>query len=366
MANDSGDGSSGERIRLADGGDATGDGSKSSPKDTMESRVEGSRWKLWVLFDADRRLLAALLSLSVFVAVVAASVLDIAPMRRVISQQTALWWVFSPLIGAIITGVTLVVTFTQLVISQELGPLGDQRERMSGAMEFRKDVESWLEVSPTPPDPSSFLEALVDGVQVYADDLRDAAERNEDAAARQQIDDFVASLSEQAEVVGGGLQGSTFGEFDVLYTALDFNYSWKIYEAKRLREEHADALDEETVAAIDDLVKVLEFFGPAREHFKTLYFRWELVNLSRAIIYASLPALAVSLAGVLYLAPSSFPRATLGVDNVVWFVSAATTLSVLPFLVLVTYVLRIATIAKRTLAVGPFVLRESERSGGDE
>ncbi|QLG47331.1 hypothetical protein [Natrinema halophilum] len=32
-----------------------------------------------------------------------------------------------------------------------------------------------------------------------------------------------------------------------------------------------------------------------------------------------------------------------------------------PFLLLIAFILRIATIAKRTLAIGPFILRESSR-----
>lgn len=52
--------------------------------------------------------------------------------------------------------------------------------------------------------------------------------------------------------------------------ALDYNYSWKIYAGGRLGEECADELPEDARGAPDSLVDVLELFGPAREHFKTL------------------------------------------------------------------------------------------------
>jgi hypothetical protein len=303
-----------------------------------------------------------MLSVSIFAVIVLASFLGVAPMRQVIRQQTALWWVFSPLIGAVITGVTLVVTFTQLVLSQELGPLGDQRDRMEGATKFRDDVESWLGVSPTPPDPSSFLEALVGGVDDYAKALRSAADGCEDREAREQVNEFVESLTEHTTLVGEGLENATFGEFDVLYSALDFNYSWKIYETERLRDTHADAFDEETNEAIDDLVTVLEFFGPAREHFKTLYFQWELVNLSQVMLYAALPAVTVTFLIQLYVSPSSFPGTYLGVDGLVWIVASGVTITLVPFFLLTAYIFRIATVAKRTLAIGPFILRDTDRT----
>lgn len=37
------------------------------------------------------------------------------------------------------------------------------------------------------------------------------------------------------------------------------------------------------------------------------------------------------------------------------------TISLLPFLILISYMLRIATITKHTLAVGPFILRETDK-----
>ena len=53
---------------------------------------------------------------------------------------------------------------------------------------------------------------------------------------------------------------------------------------------------------------------------------------------------------------------TLGVDNLLWLVSGAVSLALVPFMLLLSYILRIATVAKRTLAIGPFILRESDRS----
>jgi hypothetical protein len=65
---------------------------------------------------------------------------------------------------------------------------------------------------------------------------------------------------------------------------------------------------------------------------------------------------------ILYVDASTFTGTTAGVTDLVWVVSAAATVSLLPFAVLIAYILRIATVTQRTLAIGPFVLRETDRS----
>lgn len=140
------------------------------------------------------------------------------------------------------------------------------------------------------------------------------------------------------------------------------NYRWKICAVRRLRHEHEDILGDDERAAFDESIDVLALFGPALEHFKSLYFQWELVRLTRSILYAGLPGAIIATATVLSLGPESVPGATLGVDNFVWFVSASATIAFVPFSILGAYVLRIATISKRTGSLGPFILRHAERT----
>lgn len=49
------------------------------------------------------------------------------------------------MIQVLVTGTTLVVTVSQLVLSQEDGPLGDQRQRMSDAMDVRTYMSELIE-----------------------------------------------------------------------------------------------------------------------------------------------------------------------------------------------------------------------------
>jgi len=333
---------------------------ESSPADTMRERADESRYRLRALMHTNRWLLAGGMAAAVFATLVVLGTLDAGPLRAAMRGSDPADTVFQAMITSIITGVTLVVTINQVVLSQELGPLGDQRGRMQGAMDFRADVADVIGAA-APPEPAAFLGALVEATKTRANAFEDRAAEGS-GEVRDQVGRYVDELVGNAEAVSGRLDDAQFGTFGVIDAALDYNYSWKIYELNQLRRTYGDQFDDETTEAAEDLLDVLSLFGPAREHVKTLYFQWELVNLSRAIVYAAVPALLVSVSGLLFLDAASFPGATLGVDNIVWIVSAVATVSVFPFLILVSFVLRIATVAKRTLAIGPFILRDSDRA----
>jgi hypothetical protein len=78
------------------------------------------------------------------------------------------------------------------------------------------------------------------------------------------------------------------------------------------------------------------------------------------ILVASVPALVGSASMVLYYEIGSLPPLVPGLPTPVLVVSLAVGLAVLPFAVLLSYVIRIATVAKRTLSIGPFVLRTTD------
>jgi hypothetical protein len=338
-----------------------GGSERDQPADRMRERAGESRVKLWVLLDADRRVVAAVPVVVTFLALVVLGTLDPSPLPEAVGDKDPIETTFQGFLTAIITGVTLVVTLNQLVLSQELGAVGDQRERMDEAMAFREDAEGAIDAPAAPPEPAAFLQSVVDATSARAADLADAVAEADDDRLRERVDGLVDSIEGNADAVTGRLADAQFGTFGVLAAALDYNYSWKVYEARRIRNTHD--LSEEADRALDRLTEALTFFGPAREHFKTLYFQWEIVNLSRAILYAAVPALLVSVGMILFVDdPGTVTGTTLGVGNLLWVVSGAVALALVPFMLLLSYVLRIATVAKRTLAIGPFVLRESDRS----
>ena len=336
------------------------------PSDTLEERISGSRVKAWLLLEANRRLLALILLAVFYVALVAIITLWPAEIRPILSEDTPAKYLFQALVTALITAVTLVITINQLVLSQELGAINDQRDRMQGATEFRHEVSDHLEEPASPAEPASFLECLVAASRETALELRESFADHPDADLRDEIDEYVEDLVENAEAVTDELEDAQFGSYDLVSAAVDYNYSWKLYRAEYLQSENEESLDDDQAAAFEELIDILQLFAPAREHFKTLYFQWELTDLSRGMLYSALPALVVAVCAVILLDEHSvLPGATFGVEHVTLVLAGAVTVIVVPFVILMSYVFRIATVAKHTLAMGPFVLRADERTGDD-
>lgn len=331
------------------------------PENTMRKRVgdRRDRFRLYVLLDLDRILFTGVLALGIFVCFLLLGASS--PFRQFMIDMAPTRYMFQALVGALITGVTLVVTITQLVLSQELGPIGAQRERMSGSMSFRGDVEDVFG-SVSPPEPESFLQALIDNTRQKGDAFEQSVDDHPNSDLTENVSRLTTDIAENADVVIDELEDSQFGEFSVVKAALDFNYSWKIYQARRIRAEYGDELSEDQRRSLVELLEILSFVGPAREHIKTLYFQWSLIDLTRNIIYTTIPALVVTGALALYLRPTMFPESTLGIDHLVWIVSFGAAAGLVPFLLLSTYILRLVTITQHTLAIGSFILRDTNRS----
>lgn len=327
---------------------------------TMRERAGETKFKTWLTLDGHRIVVAGLLAMLIFGVFVFGGTFFYQYYLTDAQTADTVETLFSTMISAIITGVTLVLTISQIVISQENGPLGDQRKRMNDTMDFREYTKE-ITGTPTPADPSAFLRSLILESKDYAERLRKSVHDNDNEDLRGEVSEFTDSLIGNAETAADKLEGQTFGSYTVVSAALDYNYGWKIFQVERIVDEYSDALTDETRVILDDLKTALSMFGPAREHIKTLYFEWELISLSQNILYLSVPALTVAGFMTTFLGGSALPGVTLGVPNLIWITAAAFAVTSLPFLLVISYIARVATIAKRTLAIGPFILRESQR-----
>jgi hypothetical protein len=165
---------------------------------------------------------------------------------------------------------------------------------------------------------------------------------------------------ENAEDVRDRLDGADFGTFAVVGAALNFNYDTKIVAIEGLQSEFGDRLTSQQRETLSELKGTLSLYAAAREHVKTLYFQWSLIDLSRLILFAAIPALVVAAIMIAVSTPETVPGQSLGFDHLVLLVSGAFAVTFVPFAIFTAYVLRVLTITKRTLAIDPLVLRDSE------
>lgn len=161
----------------------------------MRERVGSrrTRYRLYVLLTVNRELLTGLLAIGMFFFVVGFELSTLPSFRSYVVEYDPVRYVFQAFITTIISGVTLVVTITQLVLSQELGSLGDQRERMSGSVSFRGDVEDVFDAA-SPPEPAAFLRALVENASNRAEALREGVDGHPDEVLRERVDQLVDSV----------------------------------------------------------------------------------------------------------------------------------------------------------------------------
>ena len=327
-----------------------------TPANTMAVRAGENQLKMIVLMGVNRLALATALCLVVFLGFVfTVTVLDppfVAKLRDADTIET----IFTTMISVILTGSTLVVSIGQLVLTQETGPLGDQRDRMANAMDFR-DFTREMTGEPSASNPDEFLGQIVDETISRCTALRDELETT-DVEVQNAIERFAETVLTNAREVNEQLDGDGFGSFDVISASLNFNYGWKIAKIERLQSEYETQLTEDDMARLEELKTSLSMFGPAREHIKTLYFQWELISLSQMILYAAIPAVVVAGVMAAVVGPQTVTGSLYGLDGITVLVGAAFSITLLPFLLFVSFILRILTVAKRTLAIEPLILRD--------
>ena len=100
------------------------------PGGAVDARVPGGAVRSWVVLEADRWSVAATVGGLLLVALLIPSMASPEAASALLAAGDPVETLFQALVAGIVTGVTLVVTITQLVLSQELGAAGDQRERM--------------------------------------------------------------------------------------------------------------------------------------------------------------------------------------------------------------------------------------------
>lgn len=322
--------------------------------------------KNWVLFTGDRWAVAAAQMAGVMTALVVAGHVATGPGVQSLVAEDPVQTLFQALVAGIVTGVTLVLTVNQLVLSQELGSLSDQWGRLKGAMSYREDVDEFVDpgAGASPAEPAAFLASLVREVGERGRDLADLPGGADLQEERSAIARYGRLVEERARQVAERLDGREFGDFGMLWAALHYDYSRQIQEGRGLLRDAGGETAGDVRSDLEAIVQGLVLFGSAREHFKTLYFQRDLIDLSRGLLALALPALVVAALVLLYFDPSAHPWRLLGVPGAVWILSLAFSIAVAPFVLLLSFILRISTVTRRTLAAGPFVLHPDEGRGG--
>lgn len=317
------------------------------------------RTRLWLLVDADRRLVVALLAGTVFVMTVLLGLFGPVSVEQFLIGGTSIADAYIELQTAVITAITIVLAINQLILSPDLGPVTRQRQRLTDAITLRSEVEDIADETISPTEPSAFLGTVVDGIRIEIDSLAEAISESDDEDLRDDVQSYVAEARADTRAVNEALEKTTFGRIGFIGAVMHYDASRDITTVRRLESEHTDTLSNAQQVALTDVMDALKRYATAREYFRTLYIRSEFARFSRAMLYAAVPALVVAHYAVGIIGENALVATTLGVQDLLWFESAAFTVSILPALVIVSYVARLITVSETSIFVSPFTPGES-------
>ncbi|WP_247729047.1 hypothetical protein [Halovivax limisalsi] len=308
----------------------------------------------WFTLTGNRLVLAGLLAAVFALFVVGLQYSDIV----IVTNTTRMLYLFQGLIAGNVALLTIVLSINQLVLSRELKTPKELREQIDAVIEYRAQVGETTGEPTVPVTPTGFLTVLLAGTRDTARRFDGTVASADDSELAADVADLVSELAARTAHISTIVERSQSGVFSALAATLETDFSRQLNEALRIRTESADALPPAATGELDDLVRCLKQVDIARQYFKSIYVQSELARLSKLMLYVGAPAVGSSLLLLLIYASTAEPPVTASHLDVI--VPAVLILGILPLIVLFSFVLRIATIAQRTVAITPFSTEERE------
>jgi len=325
------------------------------------SRPGENRIQRWFLIEGRRPVVTVALLGVVFAILLAGSLLRPDQLRTLLTETNTVKTLFNTLLSGVILLVSIVVSINSVVLSQEIGDIEAQEERTSASLEFRRRIEESIESDVTPARPAEFVRVVLYTILHKTNELQEVAADTADDEFQQHVEDLGKKISDDVNRARGILGDAQYGTFRVLLAGLNYDYAGQLHTVRYLKRTYGDDLTDEEVEAMDDIIDSLVFFTTGREYFKSRYYKRELAQLSSRLLYVSLPVIVFISYVLLAVDANQFPDTwVMGIPPLLLFVSLAYSVALAPYLVLTSYVLRASTVSLRTLAAGPFILRQGD------
>ena len=318
-----------------------------------------NRIKEWYLLTGSRTVLAGIV---LFCLLVVTGVLVETGIMYIGPGSSMLSLLASGMFSGLLTLVTVSLTINQLILSRVFGSPSGLTDRLEGNLEFRRNVEEIADDRTSPNDPGSFLGLVAETLELRAANLeRTVADSDADY-----VDDFTEYTQElvsYAQHLGQVREGDdTFKVLDIMIGSRYAYHMDRIRELRSLYGNHISKGSDDDLKAIFELLKAV---ATIRQFFKTLAIQQDLAVLSRRIIYTGVIAVVTNYAlTTVYTSSSSLPT-TISPAHLPLVVTLVTPILFAPLVILVVYLLRVATIALYTASVGSFVPPEEQITTSD-
>ncbi len=315
---------------------------------TLSNGENHLRARRWLLLEANRWTIIKALVVGVFATTFVLGLTDVIGVR----ESGFVTTMFSTIIAGLFSFVPLVIAINQLTASRVLRSPDRLRDRVDGVQSFRRDVETMLpNVSVSTTDPAGFLRLMYRAIAERATSLEATCAECPDAACRQAVREYASEVLDRTDSVRDHLDGD-LRLWSVLLPVMNDNYSKQHNQTRRLRETYADVLPPDGDDLLEEIQELFVSVDVTRQYFKTVYLQQELARLSRQIAYSGGLAFLVS-TFVIMLYATGYPPIVSEV-LLLLLVTVSLAIAFSPFAILFAYIVRIATILKRTSAPGAF------------
>lgn len=311
----------------------------------------------WTLLDGNRLAIVSALLTFVFGSLMAAGTVWPFEMQRLLTETSTVQTVLNTFLSGIILLVSIVVSINAIVLSHDITSVQNQEDRVRGMMAFRGDLGQITADDANPSNPASFLRTMTTTINERARRIGDALDGAEGAPA-ESVREYVDAITESVDDLES-VETTNGARFSVLWTGLAYDngaYMGRL-QSLRIACDDQEPVPESLNDRLDALADTLELFATGKEYFKTLYYTREISQLSRVLLMVSLPAILVTATAILAINAGLLPEVwILGLPPLQSFVATMFTIALAPYIVFVSYMLRLTTVARRTATGGVFTL----------
>lgn len=301
----------------------------------------------WILLEGNRLLLTGGVVLGFFLLtlfLVSYGIISVGPQSPI---QSILG---SGVVAGLFSLISVTLAINQLISSRVFGTLDQLQDKLEGGNDLRNTV-SEIADHPSPPIRiANFIAFVGETLQERAESLPNDHDFRDDAI-QEQIQSYSSDLTAYAETVQQ-ISGEMPAE-KVIATLAGPDFAYHLNQTDELRSKQHENLTKEEREILDTIADLLGLITIFRQYYKTIALHQELAQLSRQFIFVGLPAvIAALLAPLLYktnspVALTSYPH------ELVIVITLAIVIT--PLVLLMAYMLRIATIFRYTVSVAPFV-----------
>lgn len=308
--------------------------------------------KKWVLIDGDRLIVASLFVIGSFLVTYGLTTLDLITFRPASAVSTMFG---SGIVSGIFSLITITLTVNQMILSRVFGTIDGLTDRIDGSLDYRHTVEDLAGKPGSPNQPDEFLVLIGETITERADAFENALSET-DRNSKDDIDEYLSDIRTYANKIES-VEG-TEDTLQIVSTLLGPAYAQNLTATDRLLRTDNVKFSEEARAELDSILELIKSVAIARQFFKTIAIQQDLAQLSRLLAYIGVPVLlGTFLVTTMY---TTIPSTTVAQPLLAEVVSLGIAIVFIPVSILLSFILRAASVARYTVSVGPFIPPEEQ------